>query len=324
MHFRRKIVIALGALAVAPRHSSAQPSGKMWRVGILSPLTSSNVFTAAFVERMRELGYVEGRNLVIEARFADGKLERIPGFAAELVQLKVDVILAAPATALPAKAATTVIPIVFVNSANPVKLGVVASLARPGGNITGISNALEDALGKSLELLMATIPKLGRVAVLHDPRGALAPMFLEVTQAAAKAKGVGVAVFEAVTPPQIDAAFEAIARERLGGVIVQPGPFLYNQARQVAEAAARHRVPTAYTIDGHVTVGGLMSYGPKSTEMYRQAARHVDKILKGTKPADIPVEQPTEFDLAINLGAAKALGLTFPPSVLVQVTKVIE
>ena len=322
MNTRRKIVAAIGASTLAPRALFAQQARKVSRVGILS-VASTKIYIDAFLQGMRDLGYVEGTNLVVETRHAEGKAERLPGFAAELVQLKVDVILAPPGTPLVAKAATTSIPIVIVNIANPVGLGLVASLARPGGNITGISNALEDSIGKTVELLVAVVPKLPRVALLLTP-GPLKAMVANLTQSAAARAGVGVASFEAGTPAEIDAAFDAMVRDRLGGLIVSPGPFLFRQARQIAELAVKTRIPAIYTIDDHVTVGGLMSYGPKSTAMYRQAARHVDKILKGTKPADIPVEQPTEYDLVVNLAAARNIGVKIPQTVLLQATRVIE
>ena len=274
---------------------------------------------------LRELGYAEGKNIVIEWRFTDGKYERLPGLAAELVRLKVDVIFAAGGPAIgAAQQATTTIPIVFAGVSDPVGLGFVASLARPGGNITGVSNVGVDIIGKNLEFLRAIVPKLSRVALLVNPAGPITPLVLKQLQAAAKTTGVSVSAFEASTTAQIDSAFGSIARARPGALIVARDPFLHEHERQIATLAAKQRLPAIYSFRADVEAGALMSYAANDAEMYRQAARYVDKILKGAKPADLPVEQPMKFELLINRKTAKALGLTISQELLLRADKVIE
>ena len=324
---RRRVMIALAASALVPPAAFAQQPPKVWRVGFLNfpPLQAQREAYDRFVDGLRELGYVEGKNLVMEMRAADGINERLSGLAEELVRLKVDVILCNSGTAFAAQKATSTIPIVFANTFDPVGLGLVASLARPGGNITGISNALEATSGKNLEYLRAVVPKLARVAVLTGaPATRASNVFMESMQPAAKAAGINISLFRATTPAEIVLAFGAMARARSGALIVVPGPFLTVQARQITELAAKNRLPAMYTLGIFVDAGGLLSYGPTRAEMYHQAARQVDKILKGAKPADIPVEQPTEFELVINMKTARALGIKFPKSILVQAVRVIE
>ena len=324
---RRRVILALAASALVPPAAFAQQPPKVWRVGFLNfaSFQAQRVGYDRFVDGLRELGYVGGKNLVMEMRAADSVDERLPGLAAELVRLKVDVIVCNSGTAFAAQKATSAIPIVFANMFDPVALGLVASLARPGGNITGISNALEATSAKNLEYLRAIVPKLSRVAVLTGtPASSTSNLFMESMQPAAKAAGINISLFRATTPAEIDSAFGALARARSGALIVVPGPFLNVQAPKITELAAKNRLPAMYTLSIFVEAGGLMSYGPKVSEIYRQAARQVDKILKGAKPADIPVEQPTEFELVINMKTARALGIKFPKSILVQAAKVIE
>ena len=328
MNKRRKLVIALGASALAaPFGSFAQQPGKVWRIGFLSPASASGYANRVEALRagLRELGYVEGKNLVIEWRFADGKYERLPGLAAELVQLKMDVIVTVttPATSA-AQKATTTLPIVMGNVSDPVGAGIVKSLAHPGGNITGLSNIATDISPKLLEMLHSMAPKLSRVVVLVNPNNSYHTTALKDVQAAAQRTGVTILSLDARTPQEIEKAFSAMAREKAGAVIVLRDPFFVEQLRQIAELAAKHRLPSISGTPDYAEAGGLMSYGSSSTDQIRRVATYVDKILKGAKPADLPVEQPTKFELFINGKTAKALGLKIPQSLLVMADKVIE
>ena len=330
MNARRSLILALGAAALAtPLGTFAQQSGKVWRVGFLSPrrrpASLDSDYYGAFPRRMRELGYVEGRNLIIEWRFADGEYERLPGMAAELVQLKVDVIMAlGPPGAIAAQKATTTIPIVIVVSTDPVGSGLVKSLAQPGGNITGLSNLAGDLSSKHLEMLLALVPKLSRVAVLVNPGNAAHARILMNVQAAAQKGGIRVLPVEAQTPQEIERAFSTMAREHAGAVIVVLDPLFIQQVLQIAEQATRHRLPSIFANREYAEVGGLMSYGQNQVDIYRRAAGYVDRILKGAKPSDLPVEQPTTLELFINRKTAKVLGLTIPQSLLISANKVIE
>ena len=262
---------------------------------------------------MRELGYVEGKNLVIEWRFADGKIERLPDLAAELVRLKVDVIVTAgtPATSAAQKATTTV-PIVIANQGDPVGSGFVASLARPGGNITGLSNVNVDVVPKQLEMLLGMVPKLSHVAVLVNPDNSAHASILKNVQAAARSAGVKIMSVEARSAQDIDNAFSMMTRQNARAVIVAHALFNNQQWRQIAELAAKHRLPSISARVEFVEAGGLMSYGQNLADQFRLAATYVDKIFKGAKPADLPVQQSTKFELVINRKTAKALGLTIP------------
>jgi putative ABC transport system substrate-binding protein len=331
MNIRRKLVIALGASALAaPLVSFAQQQGKVWRVGFLgsrsrSTASSPNPIYDAFVQGMRELGYVENKNLAIEWRFADGKNERLAGLAAELVQLKVDVIVAAgvPPTSA-AQKATSTIPIVMGNSIDPVGSGFVASLARPGGNITGLSSLIVDLSPKHFEMLRSMVPKLSRVAILVNPANSGHATILKSVQTAAQKSSVKLLPVQARNPQEIESAFSTMTRENAEAVIVANDGVFTQQQRQIAKLAAKHRLPSVTLRREYVEAGGLMSYGPSFVEQYRRAATHVDKIFKGAKPGDLPVEQPTKFELIINRKTAKALGLTIPQSLLISADKVIE
>ena len=273
---------------------------------------------------LRELGYVEGKNVIIEYRSADGKYERLPGLAAELVQMKVDVILAGGTPAVQAaQQATTTIPIVMVRTGDPVGMGLVASLARPGRNITGLSNIIVEVASKYLELLRVAIPKLSRVTVLANPANPIHPDFLKRIQTE-KTNTVKISPAQAGTASEIEAAFGAMKQERPGALIVLPDPFFFAQAPRIAELAAQQRLPTMFWTRDAVESGGLMSYGQNNAEHYYRAATYIDKILKGAKPADLPVERPTKIELVINLKTAKAIGLTIPQQLLLQADKVIE
>ena len=326
---RRMLLLAITAGAIAaPLASFAQQRpAKVPRIGFLAATSASA--SASWVEALRaglrDLGYVEGKNIAIEYRWADGKYERLPGLAAELVQLNVDVIVAATTPAVQAvQKTTTTIPIVFAAVGDPVGSGLVASLSRPRGNITGLSTLTVDVSSKYLELLRVAVPKLSRVAVLVNPDHPLHPVFLKQVQAAAKAVGVKVSLVEAQTGSQIEAPFGAMTRERAGALIVLPDPFFLTQAPRIAEFAAKNRLPTMFWTRELVEAGGLMSYGQNLAEHFRRAAYYVDKILKGAKPADLPVEQSTKFELVINRKTAKAIGLTIPQELLLRADRVIE
>jgi putative ABC transport system substrate-binding protein len=330
MNNRRKLLVALGASALTtPLRSFAQQQGKVWRIGYLSqtvrPASSDSGTFGVFWRGMRDLGYVEGKNLVIESRFADGRVERIPGLAAELVQLKVDLILAGdgtPATSA-AQKATATIPIVM-STGDPVGSGFIKSLAHPGGNITGVSNLSGDMGPKHLEMLASMVPKLSRVAVILDPSNSSHPPLIKSIVAAAQKVGVKILPVEARSAKEIENAFSIMVKERAGAIIVLPTSIFALQRNQIAELAAKTRLPSIAATRNYADVGVLMSYGPNQEDIYRRLATYVDKILKGAKPADIPVEQPMIFELFINGKTAKALGLKIPPSLLILTDKVIE
>jgi len=321
--------LTLGTLGL-PRAAEAQQAAKLARLGYLGNSQAANPhLREAFVQELRELGYVEGRNLVIETRFAEGKLERFPALAAELVALKVDVIFAGGGTlsALAAKQATRTLPIVFAAVVDPIASGVVTSLARPGGNITGLSNLAPELVGKGLELLTQAVPGLTRVAVLWHPGGLgerTEQDQLKAAEVAARALGVRLQVVEARGPADIDRAFSEMTRARAGALTVLGSTMFNNERRRLADLAAKNRLPAVYPLREFVDAGGLMAYGANFADLFRRAATYVDKILKGTKPADLPVEQPTKFELVINLKTAKALGLTIPQSVLGRADEVIQ
>ena len=328
---RRAFLATLtGGLLAAPLAAKAQPAGKVARIGYLSasspPIAPHQ--HEAFLQGLRDLGYVEGRNLVIEYRFAERKFERLPALAAELVALKVDVIAAGntPA-ALAAKQATRTLPIVFWGAADPVTDGLITSLARPGGNVTGLTGVASDLVGKRLELLTQTVPGVSRVAVLWHPGGQgerTAKDMLKATDVAARALGVRLQSVEARGPADIDRAFSEMTGARAGAVTVVGSVMFFIERRRLVDLAAKSRLPAVYTIREFVDAGGLMAYGPNQADLNRRAATYVVKILKGANPGDLPVEQPTKFELVINLKTAKALGLTIPPSLLQRADQVIE
>jgi ABC-type uncharacterized transport system substrate-binding protein len=295
--------------------------GSMRRVGVLSP--SADFFLNAFRQGLRELNYVEGRNISLEYRSAEGRANRLFDLAAELVRLKVDVMVAiTPLGVRAAKQATNTIPIVMGGVDDAVEQGFVASLAKPGGNITGISTLNPGLSGKRLELLKEAFPKISRVAVLREAVGGASS--LRATIAAGRALGVHLQILELRDPNELDSAFAAMTRERAGALNVLPGLMITGYMRQILDLAAKARLP-AILPDGHfVESGGLMSYGPSLSEMYRLAATYVDKILKGAKPAELPVEQPTKFELVINFRTAKQIGVTISSNVLAQADKLIR
>jgi putative ABC transport system substrate-binding protein len=275
---------------------------------------------------LRELGYVEGKNIVIERRYAEEKLDRLPALAAELVRLKVGVIVTAgPIPTRAAKEATTMIPIVMTNEGDPVGTGFVASLARPGGNITGLSTLTPETSGKRLELLKEIVPKLSRIAVFGTSTLPGNAQSLRETEVAAGAFGVKLQYLDVLSPKDLETAFRAAVKERADAVLMMVAGGVTSAHRtEIAELAVKSRLPVIYSSPVYVEAGGLMSYGASVTDLDRRAATYVDKILKGAKPADLPVEQPKKFELVINLKAAKQIGLTIPPNVLARADKVIK
>src|SRR5215510_3023032 len=279
----------------------------------------------AFRQGLRELGYVEGQNIVIEWRFAEGKLDQVPRNAAELVRLKVDVIVTGGAgDTRAAKAATSTIPIVMTNESDPVGTGLVASLARPGGNITGLASLSAELRGKLLELLKETLPRLSHVVALQGPGTQSSAVTLKETEVVARSLGLKLQSQVVKEPDDLNRVFEAITQARTGALIVTGGPFSTAQRKQIVEFAAKSRLPAIYYRREFVEDGGLMSYNANRNDLARRAATYVDKILKGAKPADLPVEQPTKFELIINLKTAKQIGLTIPPNVLVRADRVTK
>jgi putative ABC transport system substrate-binding protein len=316
------------ALTVCGARAEAQQPAKAHRIGFQSAASPSAISarTEAFRDGLRELGYVEGKNIVIEWRFAEGKLARLDEFAAEFVRLKVDAIVtAAPSSTRAAKKATSTIPIVMAYDSNPVANGFVASLARPGTNITGLSSLAPEISGKQLELLKEIIPKLSRVGVLGTSSFSRSyELMSKEMQPAARTLGVQLQYFDVLGPDDIETAFRSARKARAAAILVLASPILESDRTQVADVAAKSRLPAIYHVPEFVEVGGLISYGVSFIDLYRRAATYVDKILRGAKPADLPVEQPTKFELVINLRTAKQIGLTIPPNVLARAAKVIK
>jgi putative tryptophan/tyrosine transport system substrate-binding protein len=328
LHRRTFVGGVLGGLLAAPLAAVAQQAGKVYRIGYLSAPTRASVeqVLQAFLRTLRELGWVEGQNLIIEYRWADGKLERLPDLAADLVRRKVDLIVApAGSAALAAKNATSVIPIVMIFPSDPVGLGLVASVRQPGGNVTGTTfTPGPEIFAKQLQILTETIPHATRVAILRNPIDpSVAPQAKE-WDAAARTLGIRLQYVEARGPEEFDNAFAAMARERAEALLVGNDPtFLVHRAK-IVELAVKGRLPTMFSWRENVEAGGLMAYAVNMTDFIGRAALYVDKILKGAKPADLPVEQPTKFELIINLKAAKALGITVPQSLLLRADEVIQ
>ena len=321
------LVLLIGLL-VAPLATEAQQPGRVYRVGYLSTPTRESVEhgLAAFLRTLRELGWIEGQNLIIEYRWAEGNVEQLPGLAAELVRHKVDVIVApAGSAALAAKNATSSIPIVMIFASDPVEMGLVASLRRPGGNITGTTfTPGPEIFGKQLQILKEAVPHASRVAVLSNPAD---PSFaLQVRQVEATARSLGIRLqhVEARGPEEFDSAFAAMARERADALLVTgTSTFLAHRVR-LAELAVKGRLPTMHSFRESVEAGGLMAYAVNMADFVGRSAAYVDKILKGAKPADLPIEQPTKFELIINLKAAKALGITVPQALVLRADEVIQ
>jgi putative ABC transport system substrate-binding protein len=316
------VLVVTGAVA------QAQQTRKMPHIGFIgasSPSTAGH-WLEAFRQGLRDLGYIEGKNVAIEVRWAEGSAERFPQIITELTQLKVDVmVVSAAAGALAAKNARITTPVVFTAVTDPLGYGIIDSLARPGGNITGTALAVGEGFsGKWIELLKETVPQVARMAILRNPTHPVAETFLREAQAAGQALGVRLDLFDVKDPPQLDGALSKIEKEHAGALIVTPDPLFGAQRSRIVEFVTRRRLPSMFFYKEFVDAGGLMAYGPSFLDSYRRAASYVDKILKGAKPADLPVEQPTKFELVINLKAAKQIGLTIPATVLARADRVIK
>ena len=317
------VTLALGIL-LAPLAAEAQPPGKVWRIGYLagSPRVPQ---IDAFVQGLRDLGYVEGQNLVLEIKLAHGHLERLPNLAAELVQFKPDVIVAAANVGgLAAKQATSTIPIVVVSSHAGVQVGLFASLARPGGNLTGVESLAPELDVERLEFLKQAVPGLLHLAVLYNPTDSGSAVHVDIAKATAQSLGVQVRLVEVQSAAAFDAAFMAILRDRPDALLTVVDPLVFANRERIIQFTVQHKLPAVHEFKIFADLGGLMSYGPNMPALWRRAAHYADKILKGTKPADLPVEQPMKFELVINLKAAQALGLTIPPTLLLRADEVIR
>jgi putative tryptophan/tyrosine transport system substrate-binding protein len=326
----RKIscVAVLTLLLTISFSAQAQQPKRMARIGFISPASSPTA--APNLEALRDglgdLGYVEGENIIIETRWAEGSAERLPHLLAELIQLKVDVVVVGGAAgAIAAKNAGVTIPVVFAAVTDPLGYGIIGSLARPGGNITGAALAVGEGFsGKWVELLKETVPKIARAAVLRNPTHPIGEVFLRETQAAGRALGVKLDFFEARDRKELASTLSRIEKERAAAFLLTPDPLFSAQRSRIVDFVTKHHLPSMFFSREFVDAGGLMSYGPSFPESYRRAAFYVDKILKGAKPADLPVEQPTKFELVINLKTAKQIGLAIPPNVLARADKVIK
>jgi putative ABC transport system substrate-binding protein len=323
---RRKFLATLGVVAAWPLAARAQQPGKFARIGHLDlgPASARESRVAVLRTGLRDLGWVEGKNIIIEFRWADG-IHQLPELAAELVRLKVDVIFAPSSTMVePARQATKTIPIVFSNHADPIGTGHVASLPRPGGNITGLSVLATELDAKAMEILKQAVPYATRIGVLWNPTTPSHVPGLQSVKAAGEKLGLALHVVPATTVEEFDAALAAMARERVGGVFVVPSPLSTMERAALAQLALQYRLPTMFAARENVETGGLMSYGADRNDLIRRAALYIDKILKGAKPADLPVQQPTKFEFVLNLKTAKALGLNIPATVLARADEVIE
>jgi putative ABC transport system substrate-binding protein len=324
---RRDLVLALLAMAAAPLGSFAQQPGKVWRIGFLE--TTSMALNAAnldaFQKGMQELGYGEGRNFVIDYRSADGRAERFPDLATELVRGKVDLIVTrgTPATQA-ARTATGQIPIVTTASSDMVLSGLVKSLSRPGGNVTGLDPFAVLLGPKRVELLREVFPGVARIAALLNMSNAAAVPAWKETESAARSMGLQVQLFDVRRAEDLERAFEAAVKQRANAIVVGQDGLMQANGKHIVELAAKHRLPAIYSASDYVEDGGLIGYGVSYPDLYRRAASYVDKIMKGTKPGDLPIEQPTKFDLVINRNAAKTLGITIPPALLARADRVIE
>jgi putative tryptophan/tyrosine transport system substrate-binding protein len=323
---RREFLGVLGGATAWPLAALAQQPGKLPTIGFLgaNSAAAQSELTAALTQRLRELGWIEGRTVAIEYRWAEGRSERLTELAAELVQLKVDVILTHNTPpVLAAKQATSVIPIVFATAADPVGTGIVASLARPGGNVTGLSTEATDLAGKRIELLREVVPGLHRLAILANPDNPYVALEVREAQAAARTLGLEVALFEIRRAEDIAPAFEGV-KGRAEALYILADALIFTHRLRINTLALGARLPTMHSLREYVEASGLISYGPNWTDQWRRAADYIDKILRGAKPADIPVEQPTRFNLIVNLTTAKALGLTIPETFLLRANELIE
>jgi len=325
---RRTWVVGAFALFSLPRASEAQPAARIHRIGLLggsSPTDPGGHVWEAFFQGLRELGYVEGQNILVEGRWYGERPERLPSLAADLVRVKVEVIVAGTTPAPEAaQRVTSTIPIVMASHPDPVGSRLADSLAKPGKNVTGLSAQSPELVGKQLQLLKDVVPAISRAAVLWNPTVASQRRSLQEAEVAARSLGMQVQFVEARVPADLAKAFSAMTKGRAGGVLALGGAVFFDARSRIVELAARSRLPTIYTVREFVDAGGLMAYGASIRESWRRAATYVDKILRGAKPGDLPIEQPTKFELAINLTAARALELTIPPSVLAQADQIIR
>jgi putative ABC transport system substrate-binding protein len=323
---RRELMLLLGGAMTVPHATQAQQKA-IPVIGFLGSTSPAPYATqvAAFLRGLEEVGYIEGQNVAIEYRWAEGRFEQLPALAADLVGRKVDVIAADAVTSTTAaKDATSTIPVVFISGANPVERGLVASFARPGGNLTGVAMMVAELAPKRFELLSEMVPQASVIALLVNPNNVQTEAVIKGVREAAHAKAVQLQILKASTEGEIDAAFGTLMQLQAGALVVGPDVFLYSRREQLVALAARYRIPAIHEWRGAVAAGGLASYGTDITGVFRQLGIYAGKILKGAKPADLPVEQPTRFDLAVNLNTAKALGLTVPPSILARADEVIE
>jgi putative ABC transport system substrate-binding protein len=323
---RREFITLLGGAAAAwPLGARAQQAGSRYTVGIFSAGVGNAEFTTVLVDALRELGWVEGKNVVFERRYADNRLERLPELAADLVRLNVDVIAAVGTLApLAAKRATSTIPIVMAAAGDPLGSGLVTSLARPGGNVTGMSLMAPDLGGKRLELLNEALPRLSRVAVLWNEANPYSALVFKEMEAAGQTLRIEVQSLGVRAPDDFDGAFEAAIRQHPDALITIEDPLTFSQRQRVAQFTAGQQMPSLHGFREFAAAGGLMAYGASGPDLFRRAAGYVDKILKGAKPADLPVQQPSKFELVINLKTARALGLEIPPTLLARADEVIE
>jgi len=325
MMLRRIAAAAVLLLLAGPAGVVAQPAGKVYRIGYVRAEAPPPGDVEAFRQGLRAHGYVEGKNVVVEYRWADGDEDRLRSLVADLVRRKVDVLVAsAPAATRVAREATTTIPIVMVLVADPVSFGFVASLARPGGNVTGFAYLLPEISGKRLELLKEVVPDLSRVAVLWNAANPYKPLDLKEVRAVADTLDVAVIEFPVRDPKELDDALRAAAASRAGGLVTLEDPFTIAHRGRIASLALKHRLPAVHGVRPYIDAGGLMSYGPDREDQSRRAAAFVDRILKGARPADLPVERPAKFDLVVNLKAARALGIAVPRSLLLRADQVVE
>jgi putative ABC transport system substrate-binding protein len=324
---RRDFITLLGSAAAWPLAARAQQASKVWRIGFLSAVSRESSFRsyAALQQGMRKLGYVEGKDFVIEWRSVEGKYERFPEIVGELVRLKLDVIVTGVTAALPAlQRATSTIPIVMAYSTDPVGNGLVASLVHPGGNITGLAGSSDDSSPKQLELLATIVPNVSRVGLLGNPNTETYSSVLNNAQDAARKVGLSLVPIEARNPREIEDAFAAFAKERVPAVMVAVDAVFFGQRRRIAELALANHLATMFALREYAEAGGLMSYGENIADFFRRAASFVDKIFKGAKPGDLPIEQPTKFNLVINRKTADALGVTIPPQLYIFADEVID
>lgn len=325
---RREFILLTASAALCSLPAGAQQAGKVARIGYLGVTSVSDrpALLDAFRQGLRERGWIEGQNIVIDYRFAEGRLDRLPDLAAELVRLKVEIIVSLGTQGVTAAAnATRAIPIVMIGVRDPVGIGLIASLARPGGNVTGVSGSAGlEIVAKQLELLKETVPTLRRVAILSNPANAYHQLAIEELNVAARSLEVQLQLLEARGPNEFDSAFAAMAKEPVGALLVVSDVIFNDHRARLVDLAATNRLPTAYGIRESVEAGGLMSYGPSFLDFYRRSTVYVDRILKGDKPADLPVEQPTKFELVINLRTAKTLGIEIPSSLLSLADEMIE